>query len=93
MVILIHSSQDFLSQLDNTSFWKELDRHSRDERRLHIDAAVAQLLTLRRLEIERERKNPGYVRFIDDEHVKAASGADIGGWGMPKNPRNDSARS
>lgn len=63
------------------------------ERRLHIEAAAAQLLTLQRLEIERERRatTGGLIDFVDNNHVKVAS-ADSGGGGMP-NLRQDSTQS
>ena len=65
------------------------------ERRLHIDAAEAQLVTLRRLEMERDRKasSMGLVGFVDNRHVKAASGPDTGGGGMRKKFINDSTQS
>jgi hypothetical protein len=65
------------------------------ERRLHIDAAAAQLLTLQRLEMERERKasSMGLVGFVDNRHMRVTSGADSGGGGMQKNLRNDSGQS
>ena len=54
------------------------------ERRLHIDAAAAQLETLKRLEMEREKKSSnGLVRFVDDGHIplRMPSGPDKGGGG------------
>jgi len=63
-------------------------RHQQDialagERRLHIDAAAAQLETLRRFEMERETKaSAGLAGFVDDRHIKSvSSGPDSGGGG------------
>ena len=63
------------------------------ERRLHIQAAAAQLLTLQKLEQERERRSSSQSlsRIIDDNHVKLAA-ADSGG-GSPENFRHDSTQS
>ncbi|KAL9183655.1 hypothetical protein ACHAXT_004511 [Thalassiosira profunda] len=65
-------------------------RHQQDialarERRLHIDAAAAQLDTLRRLETEREKRaSAGLARYVDDRHIShASSGPDSGGGGTP----------
>ncbi len=58
------------------------------ERRLHIDAAAAQLETLRRLELEREKKaSTGLVRFVEDGHLtkRLSSGPDIGAGGALRN--------
>ena len=53
------------------------------ERRLHIEAAAAQLETLRRLEMEREKRaSAGLAGFVDDRHIRSASsGPDSGGGG------------
>ncbi|KAL3811702.1 hypothetical protein ACHAXA_004068 [Cyclostephanos tholiformis] len=53
------------------------------ERRLHIEAAVAQLETLHRLEMEREKKSTaGLAGFVDDQHIRSvSSGPDSGGGG------------
>jgi len=53
------------------------------ERRLHIEAAAAQLETLRRLEMEREKRaSAGLAGFVDDRHIRSASsGTDSGGGG------------
>lgn len=63
-------------------------RHQQDvalarERRLHIDAAAAQLETLRRLQIDRERRaSAGLAGFVDDRHIRpVSSGPDSGGGG------------
>ncbi|KAL7527999.1 hypothetical protein ACHAXR_005866, partial [Thalassiosira sp. AJA248-18] len=63
-------------------------RHQQDialarERRLHIDAAAAQLETLRRLEIDREKRSAaGLSGFVDDRHIdRVSSGPDSGGGG------------
>jgi autophagy-related protein 9 len=51
------------------------------ERRLHIAAAAAQLETLRRLEIDREKRaSAGLSGFVDDRHIRSvSSGPDSGG--------------
>jgi len=53
------------------------------ERRLHIEAAAAQLETLRRLEMEREKRaSTGLAGFVDDRHIRSeSSGPDSGGGG------------
>jgi len=63
-------------------------RHQQDialarERSLYIDAAAAQLETLRRLEMEREKKaSAGLARFVDHRHITSvSSGPDSGGGG------------
>lgn len=63
------------------------------ERRLHVEAAAAQLLTLQRLEMERERRasSEGLVGVIDN-HVRVEP-ADSGGGGSPRNLRHDSTQS
>eukprot|EP00581_Thalassiosira_minuscula_P013305 CAMPEP_0183714190 /NCGR_PEP_ID=MMETSP0737-20130205/8809_1 /TAXON_ID=385413 /ORGANISM="Thalassiosira miniscula, Strain CCMP1093" /LENGTH=939 /DNA_ID=CAMNT_0025943095 /DNA_START=322 /DNA_END=3141 /DNA_ORIENTATION=- len=65
-------------------------RHQQDialarERRLHIDAAAAQLETLRRLELEKEKRaSVGLAGFVDPRHIKSASsGPDSGGGEAP----------
>ena len=65
-------------------------RHQQDialarERRLHIDAAAAQLETLRRLEMIREKRaSAGLAGFVDNQHIRTvSSGPDSGGGGAP----------
>ena len=62
------------------------------ERRLHVEAAAAQLLTLQRLETERGRRRSSEGLVVIDEHVKVAP-ADSGGGGSPGNIRNHSSQS
>lgn len=65
----------------------ETFRHQQDialarERSLHIEAARAQLETLRLLELEREKKaTAGLVRFVDHHHQLVSPGPDSGGGG------------
>ena len=60
-------------------------RHQQDialarERRLHIDAAAAQLETLRRLELDREKRAAvGLAGFVDDRYHQVLAGPDSGG--------------
>ncbi|KAL7551529.1 hypothetical protein ACHAWF_014715 [Thalassiosira exigua] len=52
------------------------------ERRLHIDAAAAQLETLRRLEMDREKRAlAGLAGFVDDRHIRPVSGGPDSGGG------------
>mmetsp|Transcript_8745 Transcript_8745/g.18966 ORF Transcript_8745/g.18966 Transcript_8745/m.18966 type:complete len:814 (+) Transcript_8745:3-2444(+) len=75
------SSKNLVDQVE--SFRHQQDIALARERRLHIDAAAAQLETLRRLEIERENKaSNGLAGFVDHRHIKAvSSGPDCGGGG------------
>lgn len=63
------------------------------ERRLHVEAAAAQLLTLQRLEMERGRRQPSDGLVVIDEHVKVAPADSGGGGGSPRNTRNYSSQS
>lgn len=68
------------------SFRQQQDVALARERRLHIEAASAQLETLRRLEIEREQKaSTGLAGFVDHHRNirPVSSGPDSGGGGAP----------
>jgi len=62
-------------------------RHQQDsalarERSLHIEAATAQLETLRLLELEREKKaTAGLARFVDHHRQLVSAGPESGGGG------------
>jgi hypothetical protein len=62
------------------------------ERRLHIEAAAAQFETLRRLEIERERRaSAGLTGHLDERRIRSASassGPDSGGGPLIANLTN-----
>ena len=77
------SGKNLVSRLD--SFREKQDIALARERRLHIEAAAAQLETLRRLEVEKEKKATiGLPGFVDDHHIKTvSSGPDSGGGGAP----------
>ena len=79
------SGKNLVSRLD--SFREKQDIGLARERRLHIEAAAAQLETLRRLEVEKEKKaaTMGLNGFVDDEHVRTvSSGPDSGGGGSAR---------
>ncbi|KAK1736776.1 autophagy-related protein 9 [Skeletonema marinoi] len=74
------SGKNLVSRLD--SFREKQDIALARERRLHIEAAAAQLETLRRLEVEKENKAAtiGLAGFVDDNHIRTvSSGPDSGG--------------
>ena len=74
------SGKNLVSRL--TEFQEKQDTALAHERRLHIEAAAAQLETLRRLEIDKEKRSDsiGLAGYMDDKHIKAASsGPDSGG--------------
>ena len=76
------SGKNLVDQVE--TFRQQQDVALARERRLHIDAAAAQLETLRRLEVERERRAAsglaGYV--VNNRHLeRASSGPDSGGGG------------
>jgi len=76
------------------TYRQEQEKALAHERRLHVEAAAAQLLTLQRLQMARERSasSEGLMGFVDNSHLKIEP-ADSGGGGSPKNMRNDSIRS
>lgn len=74
------SGRNLVSRLD--SFREKQDLALARERRLHIEAAAAQLDTLRRIEVEKENKAAaiGLTGFVDDGHIRTvSSGPDSGG--------------
>jgi autophagy-related protein 9 len=79
------SGKTLVSRLD--SFREKQDIALTRERRLHIEAAAAQLETLRRLEMEKEKKavTMGLAGFVDDGHIRTvSSGPDSGGGGSAR---------
>lgn len=75
------SGRNLFSRFD--SYREKQDIALARERRLHIEAAAAQLETLRRLEVEKEKNaSIGLTGFVDDKHIiRTLSGPDSGGGG------------
>lgn len=80
------SGKNLVDQIE--SFREQQESALAHERRLHIEAAAAQLLTLQRLEMERERRQSSEGLLVIDEHVRVES-ADSGGGGSPRNMRRN----